>query len=66
MSAVLTPALPYRLGEYHPFESAGARFLYLVPSGAIFALDDIGREVVDRIGEKDRTKEELADLREAS
>ena len=62
MSAVLTAALPYRLGEYHPFESAGARFLYLVPSGAIFALDDIGREVVDRIGEKDRTKEELADL----
>src|SRR5580658_1285291 len=30
----------YRLGEFHRFESAGAQFLYLVPAGAIFAVDD--------------------------
>ena len=29
----------YRLGEFHRFESAGVRFLYLVPAGAIFAVD---------------------------
>lgn len=30
----------YRLGEFHHFESAGAQFLYLVPAGAIFAVDE--------------------------
>jgi uncharacterized protein len=30
----------YRLGEFHHFEAAGTRFLYLVPSGAIFEMDD--------------------------
>ena len=29
----------YRLGEFHRFEAGGARFLYLVPAGAIFAVD---------------------------
>ncbi len=29
----------YRLGEFHRFEAAGAHFLYLVPAGAIFAVD---------------------------
>ncbi len=29
----------YRLGEFHRFDTAGARFLYLVPAGAIFAMD---------------------------
>jgi len=28
------------LREFHPFEAAGRRFLYLVPSAAVFALDD--------------------------
>src|SRR5438445_11778383 len=30
----------YRLGEFHRFDAAGAHFLYLVPAGAIFAVDD--------------------------
>jgi uncharacterized protein len=29
----------YRLGEFHPFEAAGERFMYLVPAGAIFQVD---------------------------
>jgi uncharacterized protein len=62
-TAVLTPAAsPYRLREYHPFEAAGEKFLYLVPSGAIFALDKIGREVIDQVGEQDLYKEQLVQL----
>jgi len=62
-TAVLTPtASPYRLREYHPFEAAGEKFLYLVPSGAIFALDKIGREVIDQVGEQDLYKEQLVQL----
>ncbi len=29
----------FRLGEFHKFEGAGERFLYLVPAGAIFQID---------------------------
>ncbi|PWU08815.1 MAG: quinohemoprotein amine dehydrogenase maturation protein [Terriglobia bacterium] len=57
--AVLTAAPAYRLGEYHAFESAGQPFLYLVPSGAIFALDTLGREIMERVGERSRARTEL-------
>ena len=56
--AAITDA-PYRLGEHHAFESAGTRFLYLVPSGAIFALDGIGQDVFDFMREQDRSQQEL-------
>jgi uncharacterized protein len=61
MSAALalTDAPPYRLGEYHAFESAGTRFLYLVPSGAIFALDPIGLEIIDRLKTGTYSRHEL-------
>ena len=29
------------LREFHSFEAAGRRYLYLVPSAAVFALDEI-------------------------
>lgn len=58
-AAVLSSAPPYRLREYHAFESAGTRFLYLVPSGAIFALNGIGQDILECIAGHDRTKEEL-------
>ena len=32
-----------QLREFHSFEAAGQRFLYLVPSAAVFALDDDGK-----------------------
>jgi uncharacterized protein len=61
-AAVLTHPPPYRLREYHAFDAADSRFLYLVPSGAIFGLDDIGREITDLLGERERTAEELTEL----
>src|SRR5580658_10412878 len=30
----------FRLGEFHPFDAAGQKFLYLVPAGAIFQVDE--------------------------
>ena len=51
-AAVLNYSPPYRLREYHAFDAAESRFLYLVPSGAIFALDDIGREITECLGER--------------
>ena len=33
--------------ELHPFEAAGQPFLYLVPSAAVFALDDAADAVLD-------------------
>jgi uncharacterized protein len=57
-----TALAPYRLREFHPFESAGTKFLYLVPSGAIFALDPIGYEMVDELGARPRMREELFEI----
>jgi uncharacterized protein len=37
----------YRLGEFHRFESAGANFLYLVPAGAIFAVDSAVGKLIE-------------------
>src|SRR5260370_41169067 len=61
-AAVLNYSPPYRLREYHAFDAAESRFLYLVPSGAIFALDDIGREITECLGERERTSDELTEL----
>ncbi len=43
----------YTIGEHHAFEAAGTRFLYLVPSGSIFALEGISQKIVDRFSEDD-------------
>ena len=37
------------LGECHPFEAAGRRFLYLTPSAAVFALDEASAAVVETL-----------------
>jgi len=55
----LTPALTYRQREFHAFESVGTQFVYLVPSGSIFAIDKIGREILDRVKDISPTREEL-------
>src|SRR5262245_41926096 len=49
----------YRLREFHSFEAVDSRFVYLVPSGAIFSLDKIGGDVINRIRESNPTSEEL-------
>ncbi len=37
------------LREFHSFEAAGRRFLYLVPSAAVFALDDCSSAILDSL-----------------
>src|SRR5262245_37122849 len=53
----MTIANNYRLGEFHPFQGGGQEYLYLVPSGAIFALDDLSSAIIDRLGEGECVKE---------
>ncbi len=60
-AAVLPSPTHYRLREYHQFESAGTRFLYVVPSGAIFGLNEIGREILESVAKQGLTREELAE-----
>ncbi|HTW65949.1 MAG TPA: quinohemoprotein amine dehydrogenase maturation protein [Bryobacteraceae bacterium] len=38
-----------RLNEFHEFEGGGRRFLYLVPAGAIFEVDEDVAAVIDRL-----------------
>jgi uncharacterized protein len=47
--------------NYHRFQAAGREFLYLVPSAAIFELDDDALAALDRPGEA--SAESLAELR---
>src|SRR5207245_2263143 len=55
----------YRLGEFHPFEGAGRRFLYLVPAGAIFEMDDAAGTLIDRMSQGETSHGQLvADLSE--
>jgi uncharacterized protein len=42
-----TASRELRRGEFHHFEAGGRRFLYVVPAGAIFELDDAAATVVD-------------------
>ena len=45
--------------EHHRFEAAGKPFVYLVPSAAIFALDDAADAVLRTLSARPRTREEL-------
>jgi uncharacterized protein len=49
------------LREFHPFEAAGRRFVYLVPSAAVFALDDCSEAVVSELRARPRAASELTD-----
>jgi uncharacterized protein len=49
-----------RLGEFHSFEAGKRKFLYLVPAGAIFQLDEAAGIVVDKLSESDLPPEKLA------
>jgi uncharacterized protein len=53
-----TAARLCRLGEFHEFEGGGRRFLYVVPAGAIFEIDDGVAGVIDRLrgGAMDRER----------
>ena len=46
--------------EHHRFEAAGKPFVYLVPSAAIFEIDETADAVLSALRERPRTREELA------
>ena len=48
-----------RRGEYHAFEADGAPYVYLVPSAAVFRLDDASVAVLEALGQKDVEPNEL-------
>ena len=58
MTATTSPALG--LGEFHPFEAGARKFLYLVPAGAIFEMDDATALVIDRLSKTSLAAGELA------
>ena len=47
------------LGEFHAFGAAGRRFLYLVPSAAVFALDDPASALLDALEDNRLSREDL-------
>jgi uncharacterized protein len=48
-----------KAGEHHRFEAAGQPFVYLVPSAAIFALDDTADAIMRTLTERPCTRDEL-------
>jgi len=49
----------YGPGEFHAFTAAGKQFLYLVPSGGIFEIDDAVRTVIERVGQSGASHDDL-------
>ena len=45
--------------EFHRFEAAGQPFVYLVPSAAVFALDEVSDALIALLRDGDRTREEI-------
>src|SRR5579863_4516504 len=66
MTATATETRSYRLGEFHRFEAEGAHFLYLVPAGAIFAVDNAVRKLIDCLTPGEMSHEQLIDELSAS
>jgi len=64
----VTPALaearaatPIALREFHAFEAAGRRYLYMVPSAGVFGLDAASAAVIDALREGPRMPDEVLD-----
>lgn len=51
----------YRQGEFHAFEGGGQNYLYLVPSAAIFALEDLSGAVLELLKGREMTREQIID-----
>ncbi len=49
----------YGRGEFHAFEGGGRNYLYLVPSAAIFALEDLSKEVLALLDGCELNKEQI-------
>jgi len=52
----------FELGDVHQFGSRGKRFIYLVPAGAVFQLDEGTAAIVDRLSQGEASHEELVAL----
>ena len=50
----------FRRGEYHRFAGDGAPYVYLVPSAAVFRLDEVSVAVLDALSERDYEPADLA------
>jgi uncharacterized protein len=50
----------FRRGEFHTFDGDGEPYVYLVPSAAVYRLDDASVAVLDTIGERDVAPADLA------
>jgi uncharacterized protein len=61
MTATITEksARSYRLGEFHRFEAGGSEFLYLVPAGAIFELDQPSVALLNKLSAGEVAHEQL-------
>ena len=51
----MSPTSLLQPGDCHTFESAGQRFLYLAPSAAVVAVDDVSAAILDLVSERTRT-----------
>ena len=60
-AAAATAARRLTAGEHHRFEAAGQPFVYLVPSAAIFALDETADAIMRTLTERPYTRDELID-----
>jgi hypothetical protein len=49
----------YRPAEAHVFRAVDAEFLYLVPSGAIFRMEGLGKEIVDLVRQRPMMRSEI-------
>jgi uncharacterized protein len=50
----------FRLGEFHRFSGGGQNFLYVVPAGAIFEMDDAVATAIEALSAGELAYEELA------
>src|SRR5882757_11403010 len=58
-AAPITTLRTLRPAEAHSFFVEGTEFLYLVPSGSIFALEGISKAALDRLRERESTTVDL-------
>ena len=48
--------------EFHQFHAAGRHFLYLVPSAAIFELNQVAGAVIGLVSEASRSEDDVVDI----
>jgi len=49
----------YRPGEFHSFEGGGKNYLYLVPSAAIFELEDLSTAILGLLHDREMTGDQV-------